>query len=219
MVAETLPTVARVAQRPEPDPSGEDAGDDDTCRALPPLEHWLVIESGATVTSQLLFHISRSAGACPGDPAAESVEIRANGFTCTDAGGAVSAPTRSLNLRLSPLTWSRASGERRYDGAADLSVWDWEGFSGQIHMYLSPDGDPMGEAELLELDLENSPRATHVAPLLTLDLPAKYLAGAWRTSGLGRCALRVDGHEGRGVTLTGRADATDAELRVVTTRR
>jgi hypothetical protein len=112
--------------------------------------------------------------------------------------------------RLSPLGILRERRVQRDSEGATLTTWDEEDFSGGTWSYAAPAGREVDEAALMA-DLETLPEATHDVPIPRVVLPADLRAAGWRTTGLGRCALRVSG--GAGVA----GQAPDAELRVVTT--
>jgi hypothetical protein len=77
----------------------------------------------------------------------------------------------------------------------------------------TPPPDP-GEAEQEEGEDEGPTVERSSISVPMLELPARFTAGGWKTTGLGGCGVLIDGGD-NGYTLHGKADGADASLRVV----
>jgi hypothetical protein len=184
-------------------------------------EYWMVVlDEGQVVSSQLLAELEGPEGRGRRE---DEVKVGENFFRLARSGGSNRQWEESSELQLSPLgprSWARRSWTLTAGATAyEEERWDWAEFRGQTVWFEeacegreraagAPPFPPPGE-------LPAEPYFAYAA-LPSVELDDAYASGLWRETGLGRCALRIDGGAGGGYALQGRADgAGDSSLRAV----
>lgn len=201
------------------DDEGDEAETDAVSTAL--TEYWaVVLDEGQVLSAQLLAEVDgvEGRGRREGD-----VKVADNLFRIARSGGSSRQWEESIELRLWPLgprswarrTWTLAAGSTAYEEER----WDWAEFRGQTVWFEEacegrdraaggPQFPPPGE-------MPAEPYFAYAA-LPSVELDGAYASGLWRETGIGRCALRMDGGPGGGYALQGRADGPDdSSLRAV----
>jgi len=204
------------AQLVNPDGEPDEPQDSGECR---PFEFHLVVrEKGAVRGQQLLSQACNdghgTAGA--GDDLIQ-VDPKARTFTHTQSGGSAWRGDRSITVGLDPLRVARVETSSFWAGDADGSwqstEWSWDRFSGDKTWAVV---DCAGHARAAGAPPPRKKIRGLLIPRVTL--PGAFARDGWRTTGLGGCAISVDGEQ-QGFVLHGTAGKpTDASLRVVLSR-
>lgn len=202
-----------------PSDEGDEAETDAISTAL--TEFWLLaLDDGQVASAQLLAEVEGvdGRGLREGD-----VKVGENSFRLARSGGSTRQWEESAELRLSPLgprawtrrSWTLAAGATAYEEER----WDWAEFRGRTVWFEEacegrerPTNAPHFPAPG---ELPAEPYFAY-ASLPAVELDTAFEAGRWRDTGLGRCALRVDGVGEGGYALQGKADGPDdSSLRAV----
>lgn len=179
------------------------------------FEYWLVVREGAVIpAAQLLASICNEGHGAAG-VGEDTITIGDNSFEHTQAGGSNWRWSRHDVVELSPLRvvrteetggWTLGSNESK-------ASWNWDEFRGLTEWYSPPcdsDGNPPSSA--------SGAASTSYAysPIPQIQIDASFSASAWKTRGLGRCALNADATGKGGFVIQGSPGAeSDAALRVV----
>ncbi len=212
------PAAEAAAEAVVPD-EGDEGESDATSNAL--TEYWVVVlDEGQLISAQLLAEVegAEGRGRREGD-----VTIGDNLFRLARSGGSTRQWEESTELRLFPLgprsfarrSWTLAAGATAYEEER----WDWSEFRGQTVWFEEAcEGRERASASThfpAPGELPAEPYFAYAA-LPAVEIDAAYASGGWRETGLGRCALRIDGNGGGGFGLQGRADGPDdSSLRAV----
>ena len=170
-----------------------------------PVEWWFVSPEGK---GQLLLTVCNDGyGASGVGDDTITVDDKTNTFTHSRYGGSAWRWTSETKVGLVPLRVISESNETFHATAPNVvssSSWNWDAFSGKWAADVAPcsgegEPNPEGEAQKVEATL-----------IPSVKLPAPFVAGGWKTTGLAGCSA-----PGSFVTFGKQTGSNDASLRVV----
>lgn len=202
-------------QRPAPKRRGHDEGDDDDDNDSKHAcgEYRLVDLAVKAPRAGTLL-----AEQCDGDHSEVSAGVDVDARTFTYGGHSMYTNDRwdeETVLGLDPqrvVAFSKGSNGR---GVSHDAKWNWDEFAGDLELGVDycpgkapwADGGTPPDSDMPDL-------LVHALWIPRAALPAAFLADGWRTTGLGRCAARVDGENG--FTVHGaKGSAADSSMRVL----
>jgi len=155
---------------------------------------------------------------CDGDHSEVSAGVDVEARTFTYGGQSMYTNDQWWDetvLGLDPLRVVALSRSTSGRGRSHEERWNWDTFAGDVEVGVDycqgkapwSDGGTPPDSDMPDL-------VTPALRIPRVTLPAAFLADGWRTTGLGRCAARVDGE--RGFTIHGgKGAAADSSMSVL----
>jgi hypothetical protein len=208
------------ARLANPDGEPDDYPESGDCR---PFEFHLIVRDKGTVRGRQLLSQACNDGhgtAGPGDDLIQ-VDAKARTFTHTQSGGSAWRGDHSVTVGLDPLRIARVETSSFWAGDADGSwqstEWSWDRFSGD-KTWAVADCGPQGRGAAPPKPAAVPRKKIRGLLIPRVTLPGTFVRDGWRTTGLGECAINVDGAD-RGFLVQGTAGKpADASVRVVLSR-
>jgi hypothetical protein len=174
-------------------------------------EYWLVTDPPGDAP-QLLAEMCNDGYGASG-VGMDTVTVGDNALTRSQSGGSSWRWSYTNEITLSPLRMvsTEHSGLWSVSTNTETTRWSWRDFAGSASWY-SPPCNAKGEAP--DEPARGDPYVSLLVP--RLELPAAYRTGGWRDTGLGACAVDLDGTGDHGYVSFGRqGDRGDAFVRAV----
>lgn len=185
------------------------------------IDYWRVTWSGDAVedTTKLLDTCNDGYGAA--SVGQDTITIGDNAFTHAVSGGSAWRWSDTTERTLTPLRTRRTSSFGYWNVSVNFqeTQWSFDDFAGTTSWY-SPPCDANGAPDLPPALLDSGPgeRGDHeytFASIPQAEVDASFATSGWKTAGLGRCALSIDGTGKGGFVTYGKpGEASDATLRV-----